>query len=137
MYLPNPLTTYLTIKTTSLNKRRQHNAVNAFSASANKINKGNSLYQIRVLAAKEKAGVPALVVDKRKLVMGFHCANLNLQLGKRIHDFYSADISVDEITGGKVKYRDLIKCPELRDTWHKSLAKKGLLDPRDTQCQMN
>ena len=42
----------------------------------------DALHRIVVLAAKETATVPELAAHKRKLTMGYHCANLSLQLDK-------------------------------------------------------
>ena len=66
--------------------------------------------------------MPELAVHKRKLTMNYHCANLSLQLDKWAHAFYFACAIVDKVTGKKMEYRDLIKRPELMDTWYRSLA---------------
>ena len=78
--------------------------------------------------------MPTFASDKIKLTIGLHCANLNLKLDELAQDFYCAGAIIDEITGEKMEYRDLIKRPTLRDTWHKSLANEvGCL----TQCICN
>ena len=56
--------------------------------------------------------------------MGYHCANLSLQLDEWAHDFYFVGAIIDEATGEKLEYRDLIKRPELMDTWYRLLANK-------------
>ena len=84
--------------------------------------KYDTLHRIVALAAKETATVPELAVHQRKLTMGYHCANLSLQLDEWAHDFYFAGAIIDETTGEKMEYRDLIKRPELMETWYTSLA---------------
>ena len=66
--------------------------------------------------------MPELAVHQCKLTRGYHCANLSLQLDEWAHDFYFAGAIVDESTGEKLEYRDLIKRPELMETWYTSLA---------------
>ena len=66
--------------------------------------------------------MPELAVHKRKLTMGYHCANPNLQLNEWAHEFYFAGAIIDEATGKNMEYRDLIKRPELMETWYTSLA---------------
>ena len=47
----------------------------------------DALHCIVALAAKETATVPELARHKRKLTMGYHCANLSLHLNEWAHDF--------------------------------------------------
>ena len=67
------------------------------------------------LAAKETAVVPPLAVEQRKLTRGYASANLSLQLDEWAHETYFVGAILDEETGDKLEYRDLIKRPELRE----------------------
>ena len=49
-------------------------------------------------------------------------ANQHLQLYEWAYKEYFAWAIIDDKTGQSLEYRDLIKRPELRDTWFKSLA---------------
>ena len=76
----------------------------------------DTLHRIVELAAEETVTVPELAVHKRKLTMGYHCANLNLQLDEWAHKFYFVGAIIDESTGENMEYRDLINRPELMKT---------------------
>ena len=81
-----------------------------------------SLNRVVALAAKETAVVPPLSVEQRKLTRGYVSANLSLQLDDWAYDAYFVGAILDEKTGDKLEYRDLIKRPELRERWMRSLA---------------
>ena len=66
--------------------------------------------------------IPDLKVQKRKLARGWAGANLSLQLSKWGYKDLFAGAIIDEDTGRKLEYRDLIKRPDLRKRWTKSLA---------------
>lgn len=74
------------------------------------------------LVAKETAAVPPLAVEQRKLTRGYASANLSLQLDEWAYDTYFVGATLGENTIDKLEYRDLIKRPELRERWMRSLA---------------
>ena len=61
-------------------------------------------------------------MEQRKLTRGYASANLSLQLGEWAYDTYFVGAILDEKTGDTLEYRDLIKRPELRECWMRSLA---------------
>ena len=84
-------------------------------------NNQDGLHRIVALAANETAVVPGVEVNKHaKYARGYAGANQRLQLDEWVYDFVGAII--DEKTGEKLEYRDLIKRPELRQRWETSLA---------------
>ena len=78
-----------------------------------------NLHRIYDLAENETATLPPLAVDQRKLTRGYHAANLSMQLDEWAYKYYFAGAIIDQDIG---KNRDLIKRPELREQWLKSLA---------------
>ena len=83
---------------------------------------GDILHRIVALAAKETAVVPPLAVEQRKLTRDYAGANLSLQLDKWAYDTCFVGSILDDNTGDKLEYRDLIKRPKLRERWMRSLA---------------
>ena len=70
---------------------------------------GDSLHRIVALAAKKTAVVPPLPVEQRKFTRGYASANLNLKLDEWAYDTWFVGAILDENTGDKLEYRDLIK----------------------------
>ena len=68
-----------------------------------------NLHRIYDLAETEQATVPPLAVEQRRLTQGYHAANLSLQLDKWAHKLYFAGAIIDQETGEKLEYWDLIK----------------------------
>ena len=85
---------------------------------------GDSLNRIVSLVAKETAVVPPLSVEQHKLIRDYASANLILQLDEWAYNTWFVGVILDEKTGDKLEYRDLIKRPELRERWMRSLANK-------------
>ena len=81
-----------------------------------------NLHRIYDLAEHETAKPPPLAVEQRKLTRGYHAANLNLQLDEWAYKFYFAGAIIDQETSEKLEYRDLVKRPEKREQWLRSLA---------------
>ena len=75
-----------------------------------------------MLAAKETATIPNLAISEGKLTRGWIKANQNLQFDEwALQDCFAGAI-IDKATGESLEYRELIKRPETRETWFKSLA---------------
>ena len=70
----------------------------------------------------ETATVPDLVISESKLTRGWSQANQNLQLDEWAHKEFFAGVIIDEKTGKSLEYRELIKRPETRETWFRSLS---------------
>ena len=87
-----------------------------------KANEKDDLQRITMLAAKETAEVRRLQIKPNGLSKGYAAANQHLQLDEWAYKEYFAGAIIDDNTGQSLEYRDLIKWPELRDTWFKSLA---------------
>ena len=93
---------------------------------------GNVSHRIVALVATEKAKIPRLVIKQHQLARGYGAANLELQpreWGYKDHsDLAEANNFAGAIvcpnTGRTLEYRDLIKVPELRQTWMTSLVNK-------------
>ena len=84
-------------------------------------NNQEGLHRIVALAATESAVVPGVTVNEHaRYARGYAGANQKLQLNEWAYDFVGAII--DEKTGEKLEYRDLIKRPELRQRWEISLS---------------
>ena len=85
-------------------------------------NEKEDLQRIVMLAANETAEVPRLQITSSVARKGYAAANQHLQLDEWAYTEYFAGTTIDDKTGQSLEYRDLIKRPELRDTWFKSLA---------------
>ena len=78
---------------------------------------------IAALVENETAEVPDLVVKTNKLANGMASANQYLQMNEWAYDASEfAGAVIDEETGKRMEYRDLIKKPELLSLWTRSLA---------------
>ena len=81
-------------------------------------------------AATETAKVPRLIIQQPKLTRGTEKLELQLnEWGYEAHREWAkankfAGAMVCPTTGKMLEYRDLIRVPELRQTWMRSLAKK-------------
>ena len=76
------------------------------------------------LAAHEKASMPDLTIKDKKIRRGWASANLDLQMKEWAFQEQFAGAIINDKTGKKLEYRDLMKRPELRERWYKSLANK-------------
>ena len=85
---------------------------------------GNRLQCIVALVAKKTVTVLPLAVDQHKLTRELYNTNLSLKLDEWTYKIYFVGTILDEKTGKLLEYRDLIKQPELRDTWIISLVNK-------------
>ena len=80
------------------------------------------MHRIAVLAAKETATIPHLAISEGKLTRGWTKANQNLQVDEWAFQDCFAGAIIDKTTEESLEYRELIKRPETRETWFKSLA---------------
>ena len=88
------------------------------------------------MVENETSSVPRLVIQQNRYIRGWLSANLELQLKEWVLKAHSdwadkrnfAGAIVGDKTGKILEYRDLIKKPELRETWIRSLANElGIL----------
>ena len=82
----------------------------------------DSLHLIAALTANEKAEMPYLSIKNKQLVSGWDSANLDLQMKEWVFKDHITGAVVDNKTGKKLEYRDLIKRPELKERWSTSLT---------------
>ena len=85
-------------------------------------NEKEGLHRIAAVAAKEAASIPNLTISNSNLTKGWTKANQNLQLEEWAFQDYFADAIIVKTTGESLEYRELIKRPETRETWFRSLA---------------
>ena len=91
-----------------------------------------------MLAARETAEVPRLQIKPNGPSKGYAAANQHLQLDEWAYREYCSGAIIDDKTGQRLEYRDLIKRPKLRDTWFKSLVNElgrlvqGIRDTKGT-----
>ena len=102
-------------------------------------NENVGLHRIAALAANETATIPNLAILEGKLTRGWTKANQNLQLDEWAFQDCFAGAIIDKTTGESLEYRELIKRPETRETWFKSLANEicrlaqGIRDIKGTE----
>ena len=81
-----------------------------------------------MLAANETAIMPRMQIKSDVSSRGYTEANQHLQLDEWAYTEYFAGAIIDDKTGESLEYRDLIKRPDLKDTWFTSLANElGIL----------
>ena len=85
-------------------------------------NEKDGLHRIAALAAKETALPPGLLMRNSKYSSGYGNANKNLQMEEWAYKEYFAAAIINASTGEPMKYRDLMKKPDLRELWQRSLA---------------
>ena len=78
------------------------------------------LHQIAALVANKKSEMPDLSIKNKKLTREWASANLDLQMKESAFKDNFAGAVIDKKIGEKLKYRDLIKRPELRKRWSTS-----------------
>ena len=66
--------------------------------------------------------MPDFTIKDNKFRRGWASANLDLQMKKWAFQEHFAGAIIDDKTGEKIEYRDLINRPELQERWYKSLA---------------
>ena len=77
---------------------------------------------IVALAAHEKVSMPDFTIKDNTFRRGWASANLDLQMKEWAFEEHFAGAIIDDKTGEKLEYIDLIKRPELQERWYKSLA---------------
>lgn len=77
-------------------------------------NNKDGLHRIMALAAQKKATVPDLSIRNTNTARGWVSVNLDLQMKEWAFKDHFAGAIIDNKTGSKLEYRDLIKRPELR-----------------------
>ena len=77
-------------------------------------NKKEKPHLIVALAAHEKLSMPDLTIKDDKFRRGWASANLDLQMKEWAFQENFAGAIIDDKTGEKLEYRDLIKRPELQ-----------------------
>ena len=79
---------------------------------------GDKLNRIAFLAALN----PYLAIKDNRPTRGVGGANIHLQLSERAYAQHIAGAVINDDTGEKLEYRDLINKEKCRDTWINSLA---------------